>query len=142
MERRLVERVSPVKAVSARLRTSLLARVIDVSARGVYLETTQALAPNSVCDLHFTGDDGHEVTLSATVKRCRVWGAESREKGKRVLLYRAGLEFKHPSATLLEILAEKTPLVLSPRRAQVDQRGAKAEDEAAPADQGRSDPKA
>ena len=55
------------------------------------------------------------------MRRCRVFG-RGQQDGKRVLLYRAGLEFESSSREVLELLGPKIPLLLE----QPDVTGGKA----------------
>jgi hypothetical protein len=91
-ERRSVARVTPPEPVQAKLKTSLPARILDISSRGAQLEVVNCLKPNVVCEIRLLLDDG-EVTIKATVRRCRAWGFGVDEHEQRVLLYRAGVEF-------------------------------------------------
>ena len=110
LDRRNATRVSPPKPMSAKLKTSLTARVLDISLRGLQLELAYSLPIRTRCDLRLQMEDG-EVGLKASVKRCSVLGWTERQ-GKKVLLYRAGLEFEAPSREVLQILGPKIPLLL------------------------------
>lgn len=96
----------------AKVRAYVAARVVDISARGVQVELCHSLPPKTVCDLRFTKGEG-EIVLRAEVRRCRVWGMGEDEKGKRALLYRAGLEFADAPQVVLAKLAEVVPEVLT-----------------------------
>lgn len=63
-----------------------------MSANGVQLEIAQSLRPNVNCELRVRLDGG-EVGVRAMVRRCRAIGFGIDENQRRVLLYRAGLEF-------------------------------------------------
>ncbi|MFI5165767.1 MAG: PilZ domain-containing protein [Thermoanaerobaculales bacterium] len=92
-ERRAVPRVEPQQGMKAKVKTSLPARIVDISSRGVQIEVTNSLRPQVTCDIRIRLDDG-EVTLRAMVGRCRAWGFGVDEAGRQVLIYRAGLEFE------------------------------------------------
>ncbi len=68
------------------------ARVLDVSGSGIQIELESALRLGAPCDVRVIVEDG-ERCLHGTVRRCRAWGYALDEKDRRVLLYRAGIEF-------------------------------------------------
>ncbi|MEW6336652.1 MAG: PilZ domain-containing protein [Acidobacteriota bacterium] len=105
-ERRRVARITPAQPVEAKVKTSLPARILDISSRGAQLEVANCLKPNVICELRLHLIDG-EVTVRALVRRCRAWGFGLDEREQRVLLYRAGVEF-----------SEMAPEVLTRLRAQ------------------------
>lgn len=92
-ERRAAKRVAPEQPIPAKVKTSLPARVVDISARGAQLEVINCLRPNVICELRLQLPDG-EVLVRANVRRCRAWGFGVDERDQRVLLYRAGVEFQ------------------------------------------------
>ncbi len=112
-EKRAVPRVEPKEPMSARVKASVPARIVDLSERGVQLELASSLRPQVPCDLRIKLEQG-EVAISGVVRRCRAWGFGLDERDQRVLLYRAGLEFKEPPpAALVQVVAsvlEKAPL--------------------------------
>ncbi len=110
IDRRNATRVSPPKPMRAKLKTSLSGRVLDISLRGLQVELDHSLPLRARCDLHLQMEDG-EVVLKAIAKRCSVQGWTERQ-GRKVLLYRAGLEFETPSREVLKILGPKIPLLL------------------------------
>jgi hypothetical protein len=87
-----------------------MARVVDISIRGLQVELPYALPIRARCDIHLQMEDG-EVFLGAFVKRCSVLGWTERQ-GKRVLLYRAGLQFESSSREVLQVLGPQIPLLL------------------------------
>ncbi len=91
-ERRSAARVEPSRPAAAKVKTSLPARVLDISSHGAQLEVANCLKPNVTCELRLLVGDG-EVSVRALVRRCRAWGFGLDEKDQRVLLYRAGIEF-------------------------------------------------
>ncbi len=99
-ERRAVQRVAPEQPLSAKVKTSLPARVVDISSRGAQLELMNCLRPNVTCELRLQLPDG-EVLVRANVRRCRAWGFGLDEKDQRVLLYRAGVEFQDVSPEIV-----------------------------------------
>jgi hypothetical protein len=104
-EKRAVPRVEPKHPISARVKAFLPARIVDLSARGVQLELATSLRPQVPCDLKIQLDQG-EVAVRGVVRRCRAWGFGLDERDQRVLLYRAGLEFKDvPPEALMRIVA-------------------------------------
>ena len=103
-ERRTAPRVEPPKPLSARVKTSLAARVVDMSAKGVQLELTTSLRPEVPCDLRIQLEDG-EIIVHGVVRRCRAWGFGLNEKDQKVLMYRAGVEFvEAPPAALAKLI--------------------------------------
>jgi hypothetical protein len=104
-ERRGAPRVEPPKPLSARVKTSLAVRIVDISAKGVQLELTTSLRPEVPCDLRIQLEDG-EIVVHGMVRRCRAWGFGLNEKDQKVLMYRAGLEFvEAPPAALAKMIA-------------------------------------
>jgi hypothetical protein len=99
-ERRAVTRVAPEQPLSAKVKTSLPARVVDISSRGAQLELMNCLRPNVTCELRLQLPGG-EVLVRANVRRCRAWGFGLDEKDQRVLLYRAGVEFQDVSPEIV-----------------------------------------
>ncbi|MBZ5589918.1 MAG: PilZ domain-containing protein [Acidobacteriia bacterium] len=125
-EKRAVPRVEPKHPLSARVKAFLPARIVDLSSRGVQLELATSLRPQVPCDLRIQLDQG-EVAVRGIVRRCRAWGFGLDERDQRVLLYRAGLEFKEtPPDALIEVVAS----VLE--KASPEQIPAEAASEAAP----------
>lgn len=112
-ERRAAPRLPVAGRLVAKVKAYLAARVVDISAHGIQVELPHSMQPKTACDLRFPKGDG-EVLLRAEVRRCRVWGMGDDEKGHRVLLYRAGLEFRDPPAVVLAKLAEVIPQIPSP----------------------------
>ena len=110
LDRRSATRVAPPKPISARLKTSLMARVVDISIWGLQVELPYALPIRARCDLRLQMEDG-EVFLGAIVRRCFVLGWTERQ-GKKVLLYRAGLQFESSSREVLQVLGPKIPLLV------------------------------
>ncbi|HLE60437.1 MAG TPA: PilZ domain-containing protein [Thermoanaerobaculaceae bacterium] len=105
-ERRAVPRVEPQKPLSARVKTFLPARIVDISSRGAQLELATSLRPEVPCDLRIQLESG-DVVVHAIVRRCRAWGFGLDEKDQRVLLYRAGIEFQEPvPEALTKMIAE------------------------------------
>jgi hypothetical protein len=99
-ERRAVPRVEPAKTLKAKIRSSLTARVVDISERGAQIEVTSSLRPHTVCDLRIRLGDG-ELVLRAKVRRCRAWGFGLDDRDQKALFYRAGVEFEALSTEAL-----------------------------------------
>ena len=104
-ERRAVPRVEPKRPLSARVRTFVPARIVDISSRGTQIELATSLRPEVPCDLRIQLDAG-EVVVRAVVRRCRAWGFGLDERDQRVLLYRAGIEFEEPAPEALMKMLE------------------------------------
>jgi hypothetical protein len=104
-ERRAVPRVEPRKPLSARVKTFMPARIVDISSRGAQIELATSLRPEVPCDLRIKLEP-HDIAMRAIVRRCRAWGFGLDERDQRVLLYRAGIEFEEPAPeALAEMLA-------------------------------------
>ncbi len=99
-ERRAVPRVEPKKPLSARVRTFVPARIVDISSRGAQIELATSLRPEVPCDLRIQLETG-DIVVHAIVRRCRAWGFGLDERDQRVLLYRAGIEFEEPAPDAL-----------------------------------------
>jgi hypothetical protein len=103
-ERRTAPRVEPPKPLSAKVKNSLVARVVDMSAKGVQLELTTSLKPEVPCELRIQLED-EEIVVHGVVRRCRAWGFGLNENDQKALLYRAGVEFvEAPPAALAKMI--------------------------------------
>lgn len=91
-ERRATARMAPSEPLPVKLKSSLPARVLDISAGGIQVEVGTSLRPEADCELRVQLSDG-EIAVRARVRRCRAWGFGLDESDRRVLLYRAGLQF-------------------------------------------------
>ncbi len=102
-ERRATARVAPSEAIPVKLKSSLPARVLDISPGGVQVEVGTSLRPEADCELRVQLVDG-EMLVRAKVRRCRAWGFGLDESDRRVLLYRAGLQFSDlPAESLTKL---------------------------------------
>jgi hypothetical protein len=99
-ERRAVPRVEPRKPLSARVKTFMPARIVDISSRGAQIELATSLRPEVPCDLRIKLEP-RDIVVRAIVRRCRAWGFGLDERDQRVLLYRAGIEFEEPAPEAL-----------------------------------------
>ncbi len=117
-ERRKVARITPPQPVVAKVKTSLPARILDISSRGAQLEVANCLKPNVICELRLHLIDG-EVTVRALVRRCRAWGFGLDEREQRELLYRAGVEFSEMAPEVLVRLRSQFALPESGEHAKV-----------------------
>ncbi len=102
-DRRTSPRVIPDKPVRAKVRSSIPARVVDVSLTGMQIELETPLRPQIACDARVMLEEG-EVTLRGAVTWCRASGFALDERDQRVLLYRAGIAFNQLSEECLERL--------------------------------------
>jgi PilZ domain len=108
IERRRAPRVEPVGRLMAKCKASLPARIIDISTGGALVEVACCLNPQVSCDLRV--DVGNEeIVVRATVRRCRVWAFALDEADRRVLFYRAGLEFGEIAEPVLAKLILQVP---------------------------------
>lgn len=110
IDRRSAPRIAPPQPMNVKLKTSISARVVDISRTGVQVELTYSLPPRARCDLRLQTDSG-DVYLKAIVRRCTVLGY-TEDGGKRVLAYRAGLAFEHSSREIQDLLGAKLPMLL------------------------------
>ena len=78
---------------------------------GAQVELPYSLPLRTGCDIKLQ-TNGTEIFLHATVRRCSVLGWTEQE-GKKVLLYRAGVEFEGSGRDLLGVLAPKFPELFS-----------------------------
>jgi hypothetical protein len=99
-ERRATARMAPAEPIPVKLKSSLPARVLDISAGGIQVEVGTSLRPEADCELRVQLADG-EIAVRARVRRCRAWGFGLDESDRRVLLYRAGLQFSDLPAEAL-----------------------------------------
>lgn len=107
LDRRRALRVSPKKPIKAKVKTSLTARVVDISSLGVQVELAYSLPLRTRCDVRLQ-NGGADLSLTGTVRRCTVLGWTEHE-GKKVLMYRAGLEFEGTTRELVQALEAKFP---------------------------------
>jgi len=122
-ERRAAARVAPSEPIPVKLKSSLPARVLDISAGGIQVEVGTSLRPEADCELRVQLAEG-EIAVRARVRRCRAWGFGLDESDRRVLLYRAGLQFADlPPEALAKLRryfettegrAEPTPVAAAP----------------------------
>jgi hypothetical protein len=131
LDRRTSPRVIPGRPVRAKVRSSIPARVLDVSLTGMQIELETPLRPQVTCDVRVMLEEG-EVTLRGSVTRCRAAGFALDEQDRRILLYRAGIEFNDVSETCLERLRSQ---LLAPvaEAAAVPGAGGEVSPEAGPA---------
>jgi hypothetical protein len=105
IERRSSRRVEGAVRVEAKLYGSLPARVVDLSAGGVLIEVARQLPLRASLDLRFPNEGG-DVVVKATVKRCQVQGkGRLAPAGGEVLLYRAALVFERPLPALPDLIS-------------------------------------
>ena len=105
-ERRQAPRVEPDGAVQAKIKTTISARVVDISARGAQVEVQRSLPFRTTCDFKIQFRDS-EIVLRATVRRCMIHGKGRDGRGREVMFYRAGLEFDRPTPGLAGLLGAR-----------------------------------
>ncbi len=91
-DRRSHRRYEPDTPLDARLKSSVPAKVCDISTTGAQLEVQRSLRPTLPCEFRIVREDG-DITFKGIVRRCRVWGFGVDDSGERVVIYRAGVEF-------------------------------------------------
>ncbi len=119
-ERRQAPRVETDGAVQAKIKTTISARVVDISARGAQVEVQRSLPFRTTCDFKIQFRDG-EIVLRATVRRCMIHGKGRDGRGREVMFYRAGLEFDRPTPGLAGLLGAKKRSPQAAGRATEDQ---------------------
>jgi hypothetical protein len=89
--RRRASRLEPHEdhgIVSVRIRPGHAARIVDVSASGVLLETAHRLLPGTVVDLHVERPHHERASIRGRVVRCTVAGVRATS-----LSYRGAIAF-------------------------------------------------
>ncbi len=109
-ERRKTRRSPATAGTSGRLRSTLEASILDLSADGLRLQLSASLRPNAVYD--FQADlSGHRVAVQIRITRCSAGGFRDDGRGGRCLLYNAGAEFlwtgAEPRLALEKFLEQK-----------------------------------
>jgi len=102
-ERRQAPRVEPRQPLRAKVKASVPVRIVDISTGGAQIELATALRPHVSCELRLLLDK-NEVIIHSTVRRCRAWGFGFDDADRKVLLYRAGVEFESMPAPLIDRL--------------------------------------
>jgi hypothetical protein len=99
-ERRKTRRYRPNQKLLGRVRTTVPARIIDLSETGAKIEVDSSygpsavLRPNTTCDLWLPRSGDDPLRLPAKVRYCRAVGVGKNEDGTSGMLYRSGLEFR------------------------------------------------
>ena len=89
-DRRKHSRVRPDEVVIGKVKSTVPARVVDISPEGAQIEISTGLRPNVECDVSLPTENG-SVQIRARVRRCR---ASTLPRGdEAAMLFRAGLEF-------------------------------------------------
>jgi len=87
----------------AKVKASVPARVVDLSAGGAQLEVVSSLRPHVACEIRLQLGE-REIVVNSVVRRCRAWGFGFDDRDRRVILYRAGVEFEPLPADVVESL--------------------------------------
>ncbi len=95
--------------VQGNLPFSRTCRVLNLSAKGVAIETATALAPGRSYAVHVE-HEGQRISLSGTVAWCRLRGTSRNEKDEIVPTYLAGIELQ---SDLTDRAEEVLPLLLA-----------------------------
>ncbi len=113
MERRKSPRVRPSEELQGKVKATVPAKIVDLSANGAQIEVSCILRPNAECDLWLPGGGKQPVKLRAVVRRSRAAGVQELPGGERGMMYRAGLQFSYlePNArrVLERHIAENLP---------------------------------
>lgn len=107
-ERRRAPRHPVAGDVFGRVKSTVPARIVDISPFGAQVEITSALRPAVECDVWLPTDEG-QIKVRATVHRCRAAGLRSDGGSGSEMVFRAGLEFKGLSAGERDLLARSYP---------------------------------
>jgi hypothetical protein len=102
-ERRRSPRYIADQEIYARIKSSIPVRIVDISARGMLVESTSAVPPVGACDLWIPGSQG-DVKLRVRVQRSRAQFVAT-DDGSRGLVYRSGLEILEMDDSAREALA-------------------------------------
>jgi hypothetical protein len=111
-ERRRGRRLAVPGRPGGRVRATVDARILDLSATGARIEHSNLLRPGFTCALEFPQSLG-DLSLPVRVVRSSVIGAEGVPTGDRMLRYESGLDFGDLSteqrAALEAVLARLAP---------------------------------
>ncbi len=120
-ERRGAARIAIVGRPSARVRGTLEAWLVDLSATGARITLVELLQHGSSCTLELPPALG-SLTLSARVVWSGIFGGEQTLEGERHLVYQSGLAFtgltadqQADLASILERLAQREGLADAPQ---------------------------
>lgn len=91
-DRRRGKRLAVAGHPGGRVRATLEARLIDLSAGGARIQHQNLLRPGFACTLEFPTSLG-EVSVPVQVVRCVVIGTGVDRLGERTLRYESGLQF-------------------------------------------------
>jgi len=103
-ERRRVRRIPVDGRPGGRVRATLEARLIDLSAAGARIQHENLLRPGFACTFELPSDLA-DASLPVQVVRSVVVGAETGPAGERILRYESGLQFVGLTAGQRELLA-------------------------------------
>jgi hypothetical protein len=104
-ERRKTVRVIPPSELSGRVKSSIPARILDISPRGLLVEVRTPLRPSDLCDVTVPTVEGN-LTLRAEVRRCRAKSVLEENQPQPAIVYRAGLEFHALTTDETELLED------------------------------------
>lgn len=93
-ERRQVERVSVNGVVAASVKSTVPARVIEISTSGVRVEIPTALRPSVNCRFALEVESGEVFEIRVRVRRCRIRQLGTAETRRTEVSFIAGLEFE------------------------------------------------
>lgn len=93
-ERRQVERVSVNGVVAASVKSTVPARVIEISTSGARVEIPTALRPSVNCRFALEVESGEVFEVWVKVQRCRIRQLGTTETKRTEVSFIAGLEFE------------------------------------------------
>ena len=103
-ERRNFPRVPAPQGAGAILKAAISAHIVDVSAKGMQLESTSPLRPGSECHVRAMLGES-ELNVVVVVTRCKAEGTVGDGRGGRLMLYQLGAEISKMTPADEKILA-------------------------------------
>jgi hypothetical protein len=118
-ERRRSQRYDVETDLTARIRSSIEVRVLNLSEHGILIETPSGLPPKGTCEMTIKAPSGPMV-IRARVARCRA-NMVKKDDGTVSMLFHAGLEFNESFSASQEIkdLISEVCLIDGPVDAEV-----------------------
>ena len=104
MERRRNARVRALGDVVGRIHVIKSAPILNISERGILIESPAVLRPGSVYTLYLGLDKAKQISLQARVVRSYVHKVTKKKDGEGLIRYRAALTFEPVAEEPAEIL--------------------------------------
>jgi hypothetical protein len=105
-DRRENQRFNVADGITGRIKPTMNVRILDISERGILIESPSGLLPAAMCEVTVNAPSGRHV-LRASVARCRAHMVKG-DGGKVSILFHAGLEFEQSVNTseIRELMVE------------------------------------